>query len=64
MFAQKMFAPITTGIMQQVKEKIYERESISQTKMLTKDCPADLAMQTPTQLEIDFSLFMIQAVVT
>lgn len=68
MFAQKVLATFATGLMQHVKEKrIYEPDSMRPMKMLTKDlkdCPADLAMQTHTQLEIDFSLFMIQAVVT
>ena len=47
MFAQKVFAPITTGIMQHVKEKIYQRESMRPTKMLTKDYPTDLVMNRP-----------------
>ena len=43
MFAQKVFAPISAGLMQHVKEKIYERESMRPMKMVTKEFPADLA---------------------
>jgi hypothetical protein len=50
MFAQKVFAPIATGFMQHMKEKIYERESMHPMKMLTKECPADLAMRVQTPI--------------
>ena len=68
MFAQKVLATFVTALMQHVKEKrIYEPDSMRPIKMLTKDlknCPADLAMQTTTQQEIDFSWCMIQSVIT